>query len=210
MEGKEHFEEYGYLRLENIIEPDLINKAWQIMNANANERLYFEDMPFNVGENYVYYDKTGEMNELAETLKNIIGSVIGHKDLFFTYTMGRINTRGQQMRKHTDREPCQLSITMPIAYSDAVWPISVDTSKGKRDISLDVGDILLYKGTTVPHWREKNLYSDYMYQLYFHYVDINTEAGSYIAEYLKDGGNHMDFKGKWESILEKFDLPLRK
>ena len=47
----EHFEEYGYLRLENIIEPDLINKAWKDMNANMNERLYSMDMPFDVGEN---------------------------------------------------------------------------------------------------------------------------------------------------------------
>ncbi len=93
-----------------------------------------------------------------------------------TYSYARIYYRGADLERHVDRPSCEISGTMPLDYSDeAKWPILVatitDDPLGKQ-INLAKGDLLLYRGEEVFHWRE-SLEKEWQTQIFFHFVEKN-------------------------------------
>jgi hypothetical protein len=56
---------------------------------------------------------------------------------------------------------------------DYKWPIFL--KKGKKDISINlgIGDLLIYKGQEIEHWREPYLGQEYA-QVFLHYHDAST------------------------------------
>jgi hypothetical protein len=88
--------------------------------------------------------------------------------LFPTYTYGRIYWKGSILEKHTDRPSCQYSVTLCIDADPKPWPIFME---GKK-ILLNAGDIAIYKGCEVKHWREPYT-GNQQIQLFLHYVDAN-------------------------------------
>ena len=193
--NREHFDQYGYIVLHNVIEQDMIDEIYNFWIKRDKEDFFkeVEDAPFTDVHNYNL--RAREFNKLEKVHKDLMALL--RKELKMathpTYNMGRVNKRNQIMRKHTDRLPCEISITMPIAYSDAIWPIWVDSpGKGHKGISLEVGDILVYKGCEVVHWRDRNTFSDTTIQHYFHYVNLDTVDGIYYMELM---GRHTYAQG---------------
>ena len=88
--------------------------------------------------------------------------------LYPTYTYGRIYWKGSILEKHTDRPSCQYSATLCIDNDPKPWPIFME---GKK-ILLNAGDIAIYKGCEVEHWREPYT-GNQQIQLFLHYVDAN-------------------------------------
>ena len=76
-----------------------------------------------------------------------------NKKLYETYSYIRIYKKGTLLKRHTDRESCKISTTLNLGGEK--WPIFIDdnTSKGKP-IILEPGDMLLYPGVELEHWRE--------------------------------------------------------
>lgn len=99
------------------------------------------------------------------------------KTLYPTYTYARLYVTGNEMPKHIDRPACEYSLTMKLGDSgNGNWPIFIDN----KEVFLDDGDAVLYKGCEVEHWRNKCDIPDYkLGQLFLHYVDAN---GPYRAE----------------------------
>tara|TARA_R100000149_G_C5856425_1_gene123574 strand:+ start:54 stop:650 length:597 start_codon:yes stop_codon:yes gene_type:complete len=86
-----------------------------------------------------------------------------------TYSYARFYLKGNDLKKHRDRPACEFSATLNLAC-DKVWPIFLgDNIK----IDLNPGDILVYKGTDVTHWREP-FTGEYCVQTFLHY---NKEGG---------------------------------
>lgn len=85
----------------------------------------------------------------------------------------RIYYKHSSMYKHTDREACEYSVTFPVKHDDGPWTIWL---KNKDDIDVGVvlglGDILIYKGCELPHWRHHYLGNEH-YQIMLHYVNAN-------------------------------------
>jgi len=106
-------------------------------------------------------------DSLAVTLLPLIEEQTGLQ-LFPTYTYGRIYWKGSTLEKHTDRPSCQYSATLCIDVDPKPWPIYMD---GKK-ILLNAGDIAIYKGCEVEHWREPYT-GNQQIQLFLHYVDAN-------------------------------------
>lgn len=94
------------------------------------------------------------------------------KKLFPTYTYSRIYKRGSILLPHVDRGECEYSFTLSLKHHQDIWPIYLQTDEGIEEVNLDVGDILIYKGTEVLHWRMP-LQGEFQYQGFFHYVDQN-------------------------------------
>ena len=86
-----------------------------------------------------------------------------------TYCYARVYKNGDVLKKHTDRDACEISLTLQLD-GDTEWSIYVKDSKGKEiEVNLKSGDALLYLGCDAPHWRnsfEGNFYS----QVFLHYV----------------------------------------
>lgn len=118
------------------------------------------------GTDYIIYgDVAGEviLNKLRviiqEEVKNLKSYDGGR--LIESYSFARIYKRGNILSKHTDRNACQISVTLPIG--GALWPIYVDGV----EFILNHGDILIYNGD-LPHWRNKFEEAECV-QLFLHY-----------------------------------------
>ena len=92
-----------------------------------------------------------------------------------SYTYARIYKKGDVLKRHKDRFSCEVSTTMNLGGNQ--WPIYLEPSgkeglKGKA-INLKPGDMLVYSGCELEHWREKFKGTDCA-QVFLHYNDVKT------------------------------------
>jgi hypothetical protein len=88
---------------------------------------------------------------------------------------------GAELKKHTDREQCEFSISLcldffPEPERETPWPLCLDTPKGKVEIRQALGDGLFYRGTRVPHYREALGDGLTSTSIFFHYVRANFDG----------------------------------
>ena len=104
-----------------------------------------------------------------------IGKIVGKK-LIPQYTYARIYKNGSDLKIHSDRPECQYSVTLCLGGEyEKPWPIFIKDYAGKsHEVPLDVGDMVVYHGTELEHWREK-FEGNTQYQLFMHYVDSEGE-----------------------------------
>jgi hypothetical protein len=99
-----------------------------------------------------------------------------------TYSFYRVYRNEDELELHKDRPSCEISATLCFNYSypdtEYKWPIYMKN----KEIILFPGDLAVYKGCTVAHWREKLIYKDentWHVQGFFHYVDANGPYKDY-------------------------------
>ena len=104
-----------------------------------------------------------------------IGRIVG-KRLIPQYTYARIYKNGSDLKIHSDRPECQYSVTLCLGGEyEKLWPIWIKDYTGKsHEVPLDVGDMVVYHGTELEHWRDK-FEGNMQYQLFMHYVDAEGE-----------------------------------
>ena len=104
-----------------------------------------------------------------------------------TYSYARIYKKGDILRRHKDRPSCEISTTLNLGGDP--WPIFIDGTGADSVIDeyksiikpnapegtkvlLDVGDMLVYSGCELEHWREP-LEGDVCAQVFLHYNHVN-------------------------------------
>jgi len=115
------------------------------------------------------------METLLQDLKVIMEKESGYK-LFETYSYARIYKTGDVLTRHKDRYSCEVSTTMNLGGEE--WPIYLDatgkTGRAGIKIILKPGDLLMYSGCDIEHWREafpgKNCG-----QVFLHYNDAKKK-----------------------------------
>jgi hypothetical protein len=139
------------------------------------EEIYGNDGLSHVGDHFVgayavYADPMSE--SLMLLLMPKIESAIGAR-LFPTYSFYRVYRNGQSLPRHWDRESCEISASIFLAkgYVGKEWPLFIDG----EEISLDVGDMVVYRGADLEHWREEFGLDGYHIQAFVHYVDRDGE-----------------------------------
>ena len=97
--------------------------------------------------------------------------------LYPAYTYARIYKKGDELKRHKDRFSCEISTTMNLAGDD--WPIYLEPSgeTGKKGIKVDLkqGDMLVYSGCELEHWREKFKGKECI-QVFLHYNNRKTKG----------------------------------
>ena len=99
-----------------------------------------------------------------------------------TYSYARIYKTGDILQRHKDRFSCEISTTLNLGGDP--WPIHLEPKKnvgipnGKKitassnnkgiSINLKAGDMLVYKGMELEHWREE-FQGDNCAQVFLHY-----------------------------------------
>ena len=95
--------------------------------------------------------------------------------LYPAYTYARIYKKGDELKRHKDRFSCEISTTMNLGGDD--WPIYLEPSGevGKKGIKVDLkpGDMLVYSGCELEHWREKFKGKECV-QVFLHYNNRKT------------------------------------
>jgi hypothetical protein len=113
-----------------------------------------------------------------------------------TYSYARIYKKGDVLERHKDRESCEISATLNLGGDK--WPIFLEPSGkiNKKGIKVDLnhGDMLMYKGCDLEHWREP-FTGEICIQVFLHYNKKNKINNNEF-----DGREHIGlpewFKGK--------------
>ena len=104
-------------------------------------------------------------------------------DLIPTYSYARVYQTGSELKRHKDRPSCEISTTLNLGGDP--WPIFIDPTgsnnvideyknihkpgapKGVK-VDLKPGDMLIYSGCELEHWREP-FEGDLCGQVFLHY-----------------------------------------
>jgi hypothetical protein len=91
------------------------------------------------------------------------------------YTFARIYKHGDVLKRHKDRFSCEISTTMNLGGDP--WPIYLEPSgkEGLKGIKVDLkpGDMLVYRGCELEHWRNKFKGKECI-QVFLHYNNKKT------------------------------------
>jgi hypothetical protein len=98
--------------------------------------------------------------------------------LYPAYTYARIyKKKGDELKRHKDRFSCEISTTLNLSGDD--WPIYVEPSGeiGKKGIKINLkpGDMLVYRGNELEHWREE-FKGNQCIQVFLHYNNCKTKG----------------------------------
>ena len=128
-----------------------------------------------VPNSYSHYSDTA-METLLEALKAKMEKETGYK-LNETYSYARIYKTGDVLARHKDRYSCEVSTTLNLGGDP--WPIYLDPTgkKGQAGIKVELepGDMLLYSGCDLEHWREEFKGKD-CGQVFLHYNDAKKKT----------------------------------
>jgi len=107
-------------------------------------------------------------------------------DLIPTYSYARLYKHGDELKRHKDRPSCEISTTINLGGDP--WPIFIDgtgadNAQDGTKVLLEVGDMLVYSGCDLEHWREP-LEGDKCGQVFLHY---NHKNGPFAEKNKFDG-----------------------
>lgn len=128
------------------------------------------------------------------------------KELLPTYSYARQYYKGATMAWHMDRETCEYSVTICLSRpEDDLYPIwfeSNDSPPKNLEIILNPGDMIVYSGIKLPHWREEYT-GEVMTQAFLHYVDANGPYKNHIF----DQRPYLGFPASSKVSIEEDTLP---
>ena len=93
-------------------------------------------------------------------------------DVVFTYAYFRLYSKGTDLKKHQDRNACEISISLCLGYTGEQWPLYME----ETPVYMKPGDMVIYRGLDIAHWR-KPLEGEFHAQVFLHYNDINGPYG---------------------------------
>ena len=159
-----------------------------------------------IPDTYSHYADTA-METLLLSVQPKMEKLTGIK-LNPTYSYARIYKMGDVLHRHKDRFSCEISTTMNLGGDE--WPIYLENKKNVgvpedgfpsktknkgTKIILKPGDMLVYKGMILEHWREPFIGKDCA-QVFLHYNDQKSKGAD---KNLFDGRPHLGlpsyFKG---------------
>ena len=85
------------------------------------------------------------------------------------------------MAKHTDREACEVSVSINLA-STFDWGLYITDLQGSTTkVITEVGDGVIYLGQQVEHWRDVLITEkpEFYIQTFLHYVKANGEYADF-------------------------------
>jgi len=102
---------------------------------------------------------------------------ITHLKLIETYAYARLYKKGDELKRHKDRSSCEVSTTLNLGGDE--WPIYLEPSEevNKPGIKVDLkpGDMLVYSGCILEHWREP-FKGEMCAQVFLHYNNLETQG----------------------------------
>lgn len=185
------FKEHKYLIIRNAISVELANFAFNyfLMKRDATEWMHKNNYVSEytpgfgtwkdeqVPNTYSAYGDT-----FMETLMmKVLPVMEKHTELKLlpTYSYTRAYKKGDILHRHKDRPSCQISTTLHLGGNK--WPIYIDPTGGDNvptgnRVDLKVGDMLVYSGCELEHWREA-FKGNVCVQTFLHYNDADGRFG---------------------------------
>jgi hypothetical protein len=107
---------------------------------------------------------------------SLLRSVTGEQ-ILPSYSYLSAYMEGAELKRHTDRSQCTWNASLLLdtrgkAAASASWPFYMKTHGKNRAVRLDLGDTVIYRGQSTPHWRPRLPSGLRQTLALFHYVPI--------------------------------------
>jgi hypothetical protein len=173
----------GYFLLKRRALKTMLEKGY-VSNLDTDQGVFGDRQ---VGKAFsIYGDPAAEV--VLQILQKKIENNLGF-ELTPTYAYTRVYDQGSQLYRHKDRFSCEFSSTLNLGGD--VWPIYLDTTGSDNIVSsfidetgevtiiktsapkgteiiLESGDMLIYPGNKMEHWRNP-FEGEYCVQTFLHY-----------------------------------------
>ena len=159
---------YSYFLMKRKVARKMYDERY-ISQSNYDYGVWNDEQ---IPETYSHYADIA-METLLQNLQPKMEEETGLK-LTPTYSYARIYKKGDILKRHKDRYSCEVSTTLNLGGDD--WPIylepSGETDKEGVKVDMQPGDMLVYKGCDVEHWREE-FTGENCGQVFLHYNDAS-------------------------------------
>jgi hypothetical protein len=172
------FREKGYARFPHLLHPFhvaalrryyrfLIRRgAIQLGDAQCPRRYFIHNEPVA----RFFHDQLGRLV-----------SAIAGEPVKPSYVYVASYLSGSVLKKHTDREQCEFSVSLCLDFSpepegETPWPLCLDTAEGRLTVHQALGDGLFYRGTQLPHYRDTLAEGLTSTSIFFHYVSTSFDG----------------------------------
>lgn len=102
-----------------------------------------------------------------------------------TYSFSRLYLKGNKLKKHTDRMAAEISGTLCVDYSgeykSEIYMSPTDKESDATKIILNPGDLCLYDGIKMWHWRDR-IKNNWLLHIFLHYVDAEGDKKDLIYD----------------------------
>jgi len=193
------FKEKDYVIIKNLVSKEISTLSYEYIKTKVsaiNYKKTYDNTYYNqlwdgdFGDEQILkaFHKYGD--PFFDTMMVLIHSNIENYldlKLNYNYSYFRFYCEGDDMKEHIDRDSCEVSLTMCLGYdnsnvdvkkySNYNWPMWLGhkDDDNKLPIALEPGDALLYRGSKIPHFREKFIGLNHA-QVFMHY---NEKDGKY-------------------------------
>lgn len=192
------FQEDGYVLVKNVLKNDFCDFITQY--ALFDELQNFNPDGIQVPNAHSKYADPA-MESLLLYLKPEMEAAT-KLELYPTYSFYRVYRNGDTLFPHKDRPSCEISATVCLNYSydskNYSWPIIMDG----KEIVMEPGDMVVYRGIDLEHSRDKfdPQNKEWHVQAFLHYVDAD---GPY-EEYKYDKREFVGLPAKKENIKKPY------
>lgn len=173
MAPADYFKEKKYVIVDSAVPVDICQNLSDYILKLVEDKKTVKDPQCPLSESF-YGDSM--LDILLEDVRPTIEKATG-LNLIPTYSYARKYLPGDELKPHLDRESCEISATITLGYEGNLWPIHVSTdNKVENDIGeilIDVGSMIVYRGTEINHWREPYTQGKWQCQVFLHYVDAD-------------------------------------
>lgn len=174
---KQEFKQKKYQVIKNAISYDLANFIfnYQLLRRDAVNFMYENNITADNGHYGTWKDQqvpnvySEYSDHVMETLLMKVLPIMKEEtglELIPTYSYMRVYEKGSILKKHKDRPSCEISTTLHLGGDP--WSIFIDNT----EITLGIGDMLVYSGCDLEHWREK-FEGNICGQVFLHYNHVN-------------------------------------
>ena len=189
-----------YQVIKGVISYELANFVFNyfLLKRDAVDWMYKNNITYDTGILGTWNDKQipntyshygdNVMETLLVKVLPVMAQETGLK-LIPTYSYARLYKKGDILHRHKDRPSCEISTTIHLGGNP--WPIFMDGTGADNILSgretttvvkpgapagtkviLDVGDMLVYSGCELEHWREP-FEGEVCGQVFLHYNHVN-------------------------------------
>ena len=189
-----------YQVIKGAISYELANFVFNyfLLKRDAVDWMYKNNITYDTGMLGTWTDKqipntySHYADHVMETLLVKVFPVMAQEtglELVPTYSYARLYKKGDILKRHKDRPSCEISTTINLGGNP--WPIFIDGTGADNILSgretttiikpgapagtkviLDVGDMLVYSGCELEHWREP-FEGEVCGQVFLHYNHVN-------------------------------------
>lgn len=210
-EKQSFFKDNDYVYLSNFIDKqncaDFVTEFKKLVDQGLTHRDIQCPLSHSI-INCILFDSL--LEQLTPSIEKVTG-----KKLHPTYAYARWYAPGDELKIHKDRPACEISATITLGFEGNQWPIYVGHQENKEDakqINMNVGDAVVYKGCELYHWREKYVEGNWQAQVFIHYVDAEGPNAEWKYDKRKKLAHHdilNDYRNSYVFQVKKNALSIQ-